>query len=626
MRFSEDFIQKVIGANDLIEIISQHTQLKPSGSGLMGRCPFPDHPEKTPSFSVSPARQVYHCFGCSKSGNIISFLRDFNGLGFREAIEYLAERASIEIPKEQVLNTEESISRSQKEQLTRANQVAAEYFHSALLNAAPDSLVKQYLDKRKITAESVTQFQIGFAPDGWDGLAQKLKSLSVTTEVAELAELIRPRNDQNGHYDFFRSRLMFPIHDALGQAIAFGGRILGEGQPKYLNSPETPVFHKGKTLYGLYQGGKHIRSQDMAILVEGYMDVIALHQAGLPIAVAPMGTALTLEQARVLARFTKNIVVLFDGDSAGQNAAVRSLPILFQAGLLPKGLFLPENLDPDDFIIKHGAGSLKQLIEKAPDLFSALLGLWLSDYRATATEKVQWTEKLSPLLNAITDPRLRQLYQNEAAWKLGVPENWWKTQGQNKATGSFGGGPLSNPNTATQGQKPLTAHKVEPIEPLDSTPLTQVALKKASNLDLSAAQMMLHFSSCWLAGIKMGVVKIVDSETRDLLQKAQDLTRQPGVSFDSVISLLTSFVDAPDKLFMDQALMTFFSTEGEDVQERYFSDVVRKLQDRYIASRISELQQSLKNSSSDEIYNQLNKFLRLRQSLQKGEMTVFEVD
>lgn len=620
MRFSDDFIQKVIEANDLVDFLGHHTQLKSSGSGLMGLCPFPDHPEKSPSFSVSPGRQVYHCFGCRKSGNIITFLKDFNGLSFPDAIEFLAQRAQIELPQT-YSSPQESFKKKEKDEILRANQIASHFFHNFLLESPPSSAAKEYILKRSLNETSLNEFKIGLAPDSWDSLTHELQTHQVNLKLAEKAELIRAKNESQSYYDFFRSRLMFPIFDSLGNTIAFGGRILGEGQPKYLNTPETPVFHKGRTLYGLYQASRHIRAQDMAILVEGYMDVITLHQEGIPLAIAPMGTALTLDQARLIGRYSKNITVLFDGDSAGQNAAVRSLPILFQAGLLPKGIFLPEGLDPDDFIKKYGVSSLQKMLDKAPDLFTSMLSLWLSDYQGTSTEKIQWTEKLLPLFASIPNEGLRSLYQKEASWKLGLAENWWSQQVKN----------LNSPSIRNPSVPPYKSEKSTKPAPSTSISLnlddpSAFSVKGLPNLDLMALQMTFHYPICWVKSYDWNLTPLLDPKAKNLLQKAQDLSRQEGVKFDRVLSLLTSFVDAPEKLFMDQALSTFFNQEGDAVQERYFSDVIKKLQQRFLSSKIQDLQRKLVQSPSDNILTQLTQYQKLRQSLLKSEVTPLSIE
>jgi DNA primase len=383
LRYPPEFVDRVQDANNLADIISQYTQLKQSGNGYMGRCPFPDHAEKTPSFSVSEAKQVYHCFGCKKSGNVFSFLRDYNGMSFPEAVEFLAERASIPLPeiKNEQQNEQYSEQQDKKKQMLKANKVAAHFFSETLKRAPADHPIKAYIQKRKLQPETIEEFQIGYAPIEWEGLAHHLLKQNISTALAEEVRLIKARKENNGHFDIFRDRLMFPILSPMQEVLAFGGRIHDQGEPKYLNSPETPVFNKSKVLYGLAHTAKYIRSEDAVIIVEGYMDLVSLFQAGLKNVAASMGTALTAEHAKLIKRLTTNVVVLFDSDEAGQRAAERSLPLLLAAGLYPKGLILTDAKDPDEYVTKFGMESLKQKIDTSPELFNMVLQMWMSDYK-----------------------------------------------------------------------------------------------------------------------------------------------------------------------------------------------------------------------------------------------------
>ncbi len=329
IKFTPEFIERVAEANNIVDLISQQTQLKSAGGGLMGRCPFPDHKEKTPSFSVSETKQVYHCFGCHKSGNIFSFLRDFQGLSFPEAVEFLADRAGISLPKPTGESVEIDKAMQRRKQLLAANKWALIFFREQLKQQASDHPVKKYIQKRGLLPETLETFQMGYAPADWDGLVNFLTSKGISMEIAEEARLVKARTQgKTGYFDLFRDRLIFPILNNQGEPVAFGGRIIESGEPKYLNSPETPVFVKGKILYGLFQTARYIRSEDAVLIVEGYMDLISLYQVGIRNVVATMGTALTPDHGRFLKRLTKNVVVLFDGDSAGQEAAERSLPLL----------------------------------------------------------------------------------------------------------------------------------------------------------------------------------------------------------------------------------------------------------------------------------------------------------
>jgi DNA primase len=650
LRFSEAFIQKVVQSNDIVRLISRHTEFKHSGPGLMGRCPFPDHPEKTGSFSVSPTKQVYHCFGCLKSGNIITFLKDFNGLSFYAAIEYLAQEAGLELPRESVSPKEiqqYEETKTLKEKIKKAYDIANRLYQKQLQDCEENSGIKNYLKKRALTEESIQKFQLGYATPDWSNLKSVLKESGLSEEVGLKAELVR----QN--YDFFRSRLIFPIHDNLGQVIAFGGRILDEGQPKYLNSPETPIFQKSKTLYGLFHGAKYLRSQDSAVLVEGYMDVIALHQAGIPIALAPMGTSLTLEQARIIRQSTKNVVVLFDGDQAGQNAAIRALPLLFQADLLPKGLFLPDDLDPDDFIQQFGAESLKALISKAPDLFTSLLQKWMNGYRGHTTEKLQLSEKVSPILESIKDPKLRLLYEKETAWRLGVPENWWrsfkKTQKKQDSAGSSPwdqttqSTPLNQPGQSPQAppqsrELPQKAHQpghspnqggdvtfeitvTDSSQSMEGEATFFFSLSQLHPHELKIVQMMLNYEECWHLGWSLEVLPLLHNQAQRVLEKTQELTRQEGVKFDSVVSLLSSYVENPEMLFMDTVLQKFYETQAEeDTFLRYFKDLVKKIQDQYLLRMIDNIKLQLKSQFDQNLFEKLNQFIKIRQSHQKLEV------
>ena len=277
MSFSQDFIDKVLEANDLVDYISQDTQLKSSGGGggsqLMGICPFPDHIENTPSFSVSSSKQVYHCLGCQKSGNIITYLREMRGLSFPEAIEQLANKAGIPIPKDEMPRREVDKEVSRKKEMVALNEMARVAFHKNLMELPKSHAVWQYLQRREFSEEIIAEFELGYAPDDWEQLSKKIMGRSKSLELASQVGLVRKRNKGTGFYDLFRNRLMFPIVSHKDECVGFGGRVLSkEDQPKYLNSPDSDVFHKGRLFYGLDKAAKYIRSADKVVIVEGYTD------------------------------------------------------------------------------------------------------------------------------------------------------------------------------------------------------------------------------------------------------------------------------------------------------------------------------------------------------------------
>lgn len=592
MRFSEDFVQRVVEANNLVDFISSATQLKASGGQYMGRCPFPDHAEKTASFSVSESKQVYHCFGCKKSGNLITFLRDYHGMSFPQAIEHLADRANIALPVTQTITTEEEKRIEFRKQVYRANQLAMEYFEQELRSLAPDSPVAQYVDRRKILAETIDTFRLGYLGSSWDGLGNYLQGKGVTTDVAVAAGLIKPRPKGNGHFDLFRERLMFPIFKVSGEVIGFGGRIIEKGEPKYLNSPETPVFSKGKTLYGLNQTARYIRSEDQVIVVEGYMDLLAMFQAGFRNVAAPLGTALTAEHAIAISKMTKNIVVLFDGDSAGQMAAERSLPILLNAGLRPRGLTLQGDLDPDEFLQSpnpsHGPAGLKHLLEQAPDLFNLVVGRWTLNFKGSSTDKLALVERCQPVFESIRDSRLKDLYKTELAQKLQIPPAQLSRMltGESAAlqkgtlignSQNFGGG-LSSSNQGASGQQVpgqkteiATENEAPEVMKLGKAPkaerlLLSLAIKNRANLDLVIHSGVLDH----LRGIG----------AKEIFQWILEAYRQNPAVFDSLVSLLTLKIDDTSVLFEADHMESEEALLLRDCMRKIIADSLKEQMDR----------------------------------------------
>lgn len=612
MKFSPEFIERVSEANNLVDVISQYTQLKPAGGGLMGRCPFPDHPEKTPSFSVSETKQVYNCFGCHKKGNIFTFLQQYNGMSFREAIEFLANRAQIPMPQTNEAESSKLDAVAHKKKLlARVNKLACGYFHENFKRLPVSHPVREYARKRGLTDDIIDSFQIGYATDEWDGLVNFLESRNVPMALAEEARLVKARSGgKTGYFDIFRDRLIFPIFSMMGEPIAFGGRIIAQGEPKYLNSPETQVFHKGKVLYGLSQTARYIRSEDQAIVVEGYMDLVSLYQAGILNVVATMGTSLTSDHGRILQRVTKNIVVLFDGDSAGREAAERSLPLLLAADVYPKGLVLPNDQDPDDFVKSQGPEALKALLQRAPDLFSMILDMWLKGYRGEASEKVRISTQLRPIFQSIHDSRLKALYLKEASEKMSVDEKWLrealmppqndfrqKGAAENFSRRNFpaqnGSSTTTLQNSVQQGPVSLTEVQVDQIQLKGASQaealLVGLALKNHANLELILSAQSLD--------------EISHQGVREVLKRAAEVYRQAPEKFDKLTSLLASFVDRPDWLIADQTV----DTDGDD--SKLVLDCVRKVKEQIIVAKRKQLTLELKSNLGTEKHEAIMKAL-----------------
>lgn len=633
MKFSQEFIERVALANNLVEIISQHTQLKPGGGGLMGRCPFPDHAEKTPSFSLSEVKQVYHCFGCHKSGNVYTFLEQFNGMSFPEAVEYLANRANISMP---VVDREQSEKLDRisikKRQILNANRLAMQFFCDQFRLLGREHKARVYAEKRGLNPELIEIFKIGYAPPEWDSLIRFLTNKGVSLEVMEEAKLIKARSTGTGHFDLFRDRLMFTIFDTKNEVIAFGGRILEPGDVKYMNSPETLVFSKSRTLYGLSETAKFIRSEDQAIVVEGYMDLIALYRAGIKNVVAPMGTALTAEQSRMLARLTQNVVVLFDGDEAGKNAAEKSLPILLEVDVHPKGLTLPDELDPDEYLVDHKAEDLQKLIQKSPDLFSDIVQRWMEGYRGEASQKVQLADRLKPLFRAIQDPRLRDLYLQDTAVRMAVDAKWLGTAVLSHSSLQLE--PAISQKMPIKGgssgqRRPEAASDAGQSASDMGSFVDIIVLKKATKAELllmaAAIKNRANFETVMRADV---IEKILDPGVKAVLKRAASVYGQEPDKFATLSSLLTSFVDDPDKLQLSlltgDATSLYWSnnTNLEDNGERekqedqkLLQDCVTRVRERFLRYQAHQIAQEIKTKSLNPNQidvGQLEQFMKLQ--------------
>ncbi|MCX6169225.1 MAG: DNA primase [Ignavibacteriales bacterium] len=361
MRIPENKIEEIRNAADIVDIVSAHVHLKKRGKNFIGLCPF--HQEKTPSFTVSDDKQIYHCFGCGVGGNVFKFLMEFKNISFIEAVEEIADHLGIKI---EIENNQSDAQQNELEELYELNVLAARFFSDNLLKSNDGEQAREYLKRRNIKLQTQKIFGIGYAPYGWDNFLSHAKENKVDLIKAKTLGLI-DINDKGEYYDKYRGRVIFPIFSPNGRVIAFGGRVLEnqENAAKYLNSPESQVYSKRRSLYGLYHSKDDIRKLDRAILVEGYMDLVSLFQAGVKNVVASSGTSLTEEQVQLLSRFTKNIIILFDADPAGQKASLRSIEILLKQDFEVKVIALPTGEDPDSFIIKFGKEKFDEEVFRA---------------------------------------------------------------------------------------------------------------------------------------------------------------------------------------------------------------------------------------------------------------------
>ncbi len=414
MAFPPSFLDELSARNPIEDVVGQYVSLKRSGSNLFGLCPF--HGEKTASFSVAPDKGIYYCFGCHKGGNAVNFMMEIEGLSYPDAVRALAKRAGMEVPEDEQYQSRYR----QQERLWALHKEAARFFHSRLL--APEGAnALQYALGRGMPKSTIISFGIGYAPDSWTALVDAMRKKGYTDEELKESGLVTVSKKNGALFDRFRDRLMFPIIDVRGNVIGFGGRIMKNdpNAAKYLNSPETLIFNKRKNLFGLNIAKK--TKLDYMILVEGYMDAIALHQYGFDCAVASLGTSLTEEHAVLLSRYTENVVLIYDGDSAGQRAAQRAIPMLEKAGLSIKVLQLKDAKDPDEYLKKFGADKFKNLLNESSNRVEYQLGAIRKKYDLTVDEeRVKFISEAAEFVSTLTNAVQREIYGTRAAEAAGI--------------------------------------------------------------------------------------------------------------------------------------------------------------------------------------------------------------
>lgn len=409
-----DNVAEVKAAIDIVEVVARYVDLKPAGGArFKALCPF--HREKTPSFHIMRDRQIFHCFGCGKGGDVLTFVQEMEGIEFREALEQLAERAGVKLEQR-------GGSAGQQDSRTilfKATSFAGKFYRSQY-QGAQGAGARDYVAKRQLRPETIEKFGIGYAPEGWQSLVDAARKENIGEAVLESAGLTK-RGSSGGMYDRFRHRVMFPIRDVSGKAVAFGGRTLADDPAKYLNSAESPIYKKSKTLYGLFEAREALRQTQEAIIVEGYFDLMRCFDAGIENVVATCGTALTDDQARTIRRYAANALVVFDGDAAGINAALRGIGILCAAGLTVHVLKLPDNLDPDDFIRRDGGDAFRKLASDAPG--------WVPFYVRMHNEQIKTVEgrsavlkDLFAILKALDDSAQVERYLQSIAMELVIDQ------------------------------------------------------------------------------------------------------------------------------------------------------------------------------------------------------------
>ena len=494
-RISDQIIEQVRHANDVVDVIGSYFPLKKAGANFRALCPF--HKEKTPSFNVTPSKQIWHCFGCGMGGDVFKFVMQYESLDFLAAVRRLAERAGIKVEEETAAGL---AGRGEKEMLIKLHDDVAAFFQENLRTAA---VAQRYLEKRKISLEVARKWRIGFAPDAWDGLLQWAHGKKYKPALLETAGLALPR-DGGGLYDRFRGRLMFSICDEQGRVVGFSGRILTDAkdQPKYVNSPETPIFQKGRVLFALDKAKRSIIEDKFAVLCEGQIDTIACHEAGITNVVAPQGTALTEQHARILKRYAEEVVLMYDADEAGQNAIVRSAEPLWEAGMALRVAVIPAGHDPDSFIKAEGGAKLRDLITGGESFFAYLLKRLSRQHDPNSERgKLQIVRQMAAWLVRIPSPILLATYAQQTAQRLDVPENAIRQELQNLQR--------SRPGPAPAPRRP----DEEPDEIVETTPnlpaetlLLQLMLTDVRLVDLALERLDPAWLSTSVAGAVIGRV------------------------------------------------------------------------------------------------------------------------
>lgn len=428
-RINEETVREIRERSDIVEVISSYLPLKRSGANYQGLCPF--HQEKSPSFNVNAPRQIFHCFGCGVGGNVFNFVMRMEGLTFPEAVKRLGEKAGITVEETPVTPADRQ-RRDQRERLLRINEAACEFYHQLLLEDAAGAPGRRYLRQRGFEGELVRAFRLGFAPDQWEALVGHLGAQGFTRDDMRAAGLVREGSSGRGDRDLFHNRLLFPILDPEGRVVAFGGRVLDDGTPKYLNSPETPVYHKGRILYGLYQGRDAIRHARAVLVAEGYFDLLALHRAGITNAVAACGTALTADHARLLKRYAEQAILVFDADKAGRQATFRAMDALLPEGMSVTGVSLAAGDDPDSFLAAQGVEAFQLRLADARPALELFLDEQLQVQGNSVSGRARAAEEVLTRIRRLPSDLERNLYIKQLAIRTGLDEVLL----QNKGTGT----------------------------------------------------------------------------------------------------------------------------------------------------------------------------------------------
>jgi DNA primase len=582
-----DKIEEIKQHTDIVQLISEYVTLKKAGRNFLGLCPF--HKEKTPSFTVNRDKQMFYCFGCGEGGHALTFLMKVSNMTFPEAARHLARKTGITIP-DPMMNDQEREQYGVREQIYRINEAAAKFLASRLFSET-GLQAREYLKKRGIREEVVREFRLGYADEGWRTLKSYFEQKNVALTMVAQAGLIVAKEEAAGgaeqaYYDRFRGRLIFPIEDAGGRVMAFGGRIIGSGEPKYLNSPETPVFSKGRNLYGLMRAKEGIRKSGYAILVEGYFDLISLWNAGLTNVVASLGTALTAEQVELLRRYTGNVAVLFDADEAGKKALQRSLQLFLSGGVQAKAVVLPEKYDPDDYVRQFGREKLEKIIDQAPSVIDYYIDHLVGE-KVSLEEKRDAVREALHFVASFGDAIERNLFLKRISEKLGID------------------------------QEVLKKEAIRTREPSAELPgrVKEKTLNALDKVEFSLILFMLqHTASIAQVGESAVLNCFTDRELKSLGEEMIIKSRDNGSENLSASFFLDYLEDGPLKKLIFKSLLEG-RTDDENVWERYVADNIKKIKRKWYGGRKKNLSLELIKAQEKGDSDWQNRLLREKEKL-----------
>jgi len=556
---SQSTLEQIRAANDIVDIIGAHVPLKRNGANFVCLCPF--HKEKSPSFNVNPSRQIFRCFGCGKGGDVFAFVKEYENLDFMDAVRRLAERARI--PLEMDNDPAVRDQRSIKDQLLKLHEAITQRWQQCLAGEAAGQVARDYLERRGVHPDAVLEFRVGAAPEAWDDTVNWAKAKGFSPELCETAGLIL-RRDSGGWYDRFRGRLIFPICDEQGRVIAFSGRVLqgDEKQAKYVNSPETPIFSKGRVLFALDKAKRSILDAGKAILAEGQLDTIACHSAGIRNVVAPQGTAFTADQARVLKRYVDEVVLCFDGDKAGRDAVIRALDPLLAAGLAIRVASIPPPDDPDSWIRAHGAESFQALLNRAQGIFDFYLqGLCSGNDIASDRGRLVVLRSMGEAVHKTANAVLIDTYAQRTAQRLGVDVQAVRAEFRKQAAAAL-------PRYERSEEEPPLEELASQARP-ERPGVNELWLLKyvflSADLQNFAA---VHLEPEWVPN--------------PVVQRILAMHFQEG---GDVVGLLGRFEGDP----FAESIITEAATEQREIPEpeRQLADVVRRLRDAWLDRQIA---------------------------------------